>query len=208
MKRNCLLYAAVLFWLVACAPKPPDKTPTQAGPHEQLLPPSALPYDFMWRQLVTAQWPSGKQSFEAVLQKRGSELTLLGLSPMGLPGFVITLREDGSIEVHNRMGRPLPFEPAYVLADVQRVYFPWLSQVAANFEGEREGEHAGLRVRERYHAGQLVTREFRRKAGEDAVVRVTYSGFPPHGDAPREVALDNQWHRYRLLIETFEQQRL
>lgn len=204
-----LLQAALVCCLLACGPKPADRTPAPEGPQDQLLLPSALPFDFMWRQRVTAEWPAGKQSFEAVLQKRNGELTLLGLSPMGLPGFVLTLRADGSLHVDNRMGRELPFEPRFIVADVQRVFFPWLAPVDAAFAGQREGEQAGLRLREQFAGGHLAAREFRRAASpESGAVRITYASFPPAGDAPLRVTLDNEWHRYRLVIETFEQQRL
>src|ERR1700712_2240085 len=114
--------------LVACAGTQPKHTSQSQGPlvaPPVLLAPSALSYDFQWRQRVSARWPSGTQSFDAVLQKRAGELTLVGLSPLGLPGFVFRLNEARELAVENRSGQKLPFEPAYVVADVQRVFFPW-----------------------------------------------------------------------------------
>jgi hypothetical protein len=200
-------WAALLgLWLVvACGPKPAARTPMKPEP---LRPPAALRYDFMWRQRVTATWPSGKQSFEAVLQKRDGELSMLGLSALGLPGFVLTLRADGSLDVQNRMGRELPFEPSYILADVERVFFPWLAQVAPGFSGEQTGQAYGFSVRERYANGRLLLREFERSADPAAgKVHIDYR-FTPSGDAPLHVTLANGFYRYGLEIETLEQSRL
>lgn len=196
----------VALLLAACGPKRVTSTPSEAI-RATLRPPSALPYDFMWRQRVIAEWPTGTQEFEAVLQKQKGELTLLGLSPMGLPGFVLTLREDLSIGVENRMGTDLPFEPAYILADVERVFFPWLPDPAPE-SGERSGEVGPQSVLERYTEGHLQAREFRHQQAADKPIRIEYGATAQGADAPDRVKLDNSWHRYKLVIETFAQERL
>jgi hypothetical protein len=126
---------------------------------------------------------------------------------MGLPGFVLTLREDLSISVENRMGSDLPFEPAYVLADVERVFFPWL-EGAIPESGDRAGEVGPQAVREHYEQRHLLTREFRHQQAANAPIRIEYGPTPPGADAPERVRLDNTWHRYKLTIETFAQERL
>lgn len=205
MSRALCTVALSLLLCAACAAKhvPPER------PRPELLrPPGALPYDFMWRQRVTAIWPTGQQNFEAVLQKRDGELSMLGLSALGMPGFVLTLHADGSLDVTNRTGQALPFEPSYILADVERVYFPWLPPVAPGFSGERSGRAHGAFVRERFANGRLLQREFERPNGKATdKVRIDYR-FTQSGDAPLHVTLDNGFHRYRLEIETFEQSRL
>jgi hypothetical protein len=207
MKRRCSLVLLLFFLLAACGPRRSTLQPSPAS-QETLRPPSAIGFDFMWRQRVIAEWPTGKQEFEAVLQKQKGELTMLGLSPMGLPGFVLTLHEDTSISIENRMGRELPFEPVYVLADVQRVFFPWLPAEGAPQDGEREGSVGNQQVREHFRAGQLIAREFRRADKPDQSVRVEYTPTAPGADAAPRVRLDNGFYRYALVIETFEQQRL
>jgi hypothetical protein len=207
MKRRSGLLLLLLALLSACGPKRSTVHPNPAS-QETLRPPSAIGFDFMWRQRVIAEWPTGKQEFEAVLQKQKGELTMLGLSPMGLPGFVLTLHEDTSISIENRMGRDLPFEPVYVLADVQRVFFPWLAADGAPHDGEREGSVGDQQVRELFRAGQLTTREFRRSDRPGQSVRVEYTPTAPGTDAAPSVRLDNGFYRYGLVIETFEQQRL
>ena len=67
--------------------------------------------------LSRAQAP---RSEEAALEKRAGTLMLVGLGPMSRPGFVIRATDAG-LDVTNHTGRDLPFDPAYILADVQRV---------------------------------------------------------------------------------------
>lgn len=178
------------------------------GEPAPLLPVSAFAHDVQWRQRVTAAWPTGSHSFDAVLQKRHGELLLLGLSPLGLPGFVLRLHENGAIDVENRSGRELPFEPRYVMADVERVFFPWLPEPAPR-AGERSGTVSGMKVDERYENGRLVARSFERqtRAGLERV-EITYSGWQADKDAPAHATLHNLALDYRLTIDTLEQSRL
>lgn len=204
-----------LLLLAACvsARAPAPTAQRAAVPPPPLLAPSALSYDFQWRQRVTARWPTGTQSFEAVLQKREGELILVGLSPLGLPGFVFRLNEAGQLSVENRTGQALPFEPAYVVADVQRVFFPWLAAPAPGFSGDRSGAHAGSEVLEHYQAGQLKERALTRPTPAGAErVEVRYSSTPSKAqtlqDAPHRAELINRLLGYELVIETVEQTRL
>jgi hypothetical protein len=217
--KSPLLVAVLVAVAVASACASPDARPAaanaqtarQAPPRVEpaaLLPPSAFPYDFQWHQRVTARWPTGEHSFDAVLQKRSGELLLVGLSPLGLPGFVLHLRAGGEIEVENRSGRELPFEPRYVLADVERVFFPWLSG-APPAEGERSAQHGASRVIERYRAGQLRERRFERPTrGGLERVDVSYSDLQAGADVAPRVVLTNALLGYSLTIETLEQTRL
>lgn len=199
----CLLFAA-------CA-----HAPTRTGsarpvvPPAALLPASTLGFDFQWRQRVSARWPTGKQSFDAVLQKQKGELLLVGLSPLGLPGFVLRLRASGALEVENRTGQALPFEPAYVLSDVQRVFFPWLPAPAPGFDGEQRGQRGDVTISERYAGGRLAARSFDRQtqAGLERV-EVRYGARVAGADAPSVAELDNPLLGYSLRIETIEQSRL
>ena len=189
----------------AASPPPKDARPRVEPP--ALLPPSAFIHDVQWRQRVTAHWPSGTQRFDAVLQKRNGELLMVGLSPLGLPGFVLRLREDRSIEVENRSGRELPFQPSYVLADVQRVFFPWLPDVPA--VAERSGLVGNVQVHEQFAGGRLAQRSFERATPEGTErVRVDYSGWREGQDAPASAVLTNDLLRYKLTIQTIEQSRL
>ncbi|MFW6051022.1 MAG: DUF3261 domain-containing protein [Myxococcota bacterium] len=193
---------------VGCGPPPGARAPEEAPDPGPLLPPDALPFDFQWRQRVTASWEDGSEGFEAVLQKREGELSLVGLTPMGTPAFVLSLSPAG-VTFDNRTGRELPFPPAFVVADVQRVFYPWLPPAPEGLTGAREDVVRGVRVRERYRDGELVRRAFVRPDDpERRAVHVGYGPTPPGADAPSRVVLDNGWFGYRLVIETLDQQRL
>ena len=208
--RAILLGALVGF--AACHPTEPSE-PVAAGPRDYpgvLRPPDTMGPDVQWRQRVTAEWTQqggGRESFEAVLSKADAELLLLGLSPMGQPGFILRLK-DGEIEFENKAKRQLPFPPRYILLDVQRVYFPWLDGAPPN-DGERTEEVHGERVTERWKDGRLVHRRFQRADGQPpGEIKVDYSGWEDGADAPRRAVLANDWFGYTLTIDTVDQQRL
>lgn len=164
------------------------------------------------RQRVRVEWPSGSEVFDAVLQRRPGELALFGLGPMNLVGFRLALVEGPRIEFENRSGRALPFAPAHILADVQRVYYPWLAEPWSPEPAdcpagcERSGRVGSIAVWERRVEGRLVQRRFalaeRLEAGSVHIRYADWQGDPGH---PRRVELDNGWFGYRLAIETLEE---
>ncbi|MGB3052069.1 MAG: DUF3261 domain-containing protein [Polyangiales bacterium] len=173
-----------------------------------MLLPTAIGEQFLWRQHVTASWSDGSESFDAVLQMHGEELMLMGLGPMGRPGFIATLTTSG-VTFENRSGRSLPFAPEHILADVQKVFYPWLGPVPAGFSGTRTGEHKSLMISETYAGGRLLTRVFERSdAVERGELRIRYEGWLPGLSAPQRAVLDNVWFGYELTIVTVEQHRL
>ncbi|MET0388827.1 MAG: DUF3261 domain-containing protein [Polyangiales bacterium] len=200
---------ACVLLLVGCRAQPRPDAHVRVAP-AGLLPPNVLGYDFQWQQRVTARWPTGRQGFDAVLQKRGAELMMVGLSPLGLPGFVLSLRESGEIEVVNRTGRKLPFEPRYVIADIQRTFFPWLPPPpAAGYSGELSGQVGDQHVVDVYGRGLLVARRFERPTAQGLErVEITYHGHRPAHDAPKRAVLKNKLLGYVLTIDTVQQARL
>lgn len=202
---------ALLTFVTACA----STQRTDAKPAVEpasLLPSTTLAYDFFWRQRVSARWPTGHHDFDAVLQKRRGELTLVGMSPLGLPGFVFRLRADGQIDIENRSDRELPFEARYVLVDVERVFFPWFDDgiQPPPTTGERSTQHGDSHVVERYTQGKLMVREFERATSKGPErVKVSYQHTAQsQQDAPKRAVLENSLLRYTLTIETLEQSRL
>ena len=190
----------VALVVVGCraAPPPDPRTLTDADYPGVLRPVAALGADVLCRQRVTATWGGESRSFDAVLQTRGETLTLLGLSPLGQVGFVLTLH-DGEVSFENRTEMELPFPPRFILLDVQRVFYPWLEP------GVLEGEVDGERVVERRRDGALLERTFTRLDGAPAgAIVVRLEGHAPGRVAPARAELENGWFGYRLSVETVE----
>lgn len=169
--------------------------------------PETLPQDGVWRQRVTASWGEDEQNgFDAVLQKSGDTLTVLGLSPMGSMGFAIVL-SGNEIDVTNHTQREMSIPPHFILLDVQRCFYPWLPVSAAfGIDGRYEGEVDGEHVVEVLEAGKLKERTFTRLDGAPpGEIRVTYRWTRDDWHVPGEVVLDNGWFGYRLRVETHEE---
>jgi Protein of unknown function (DUF3261) len=204
------LLCACAVW--GCQPNPSQPTAPSSTTQPKvypgtLRPPAAFGPNFQWRQRITASWSSGERSFDAVLSKDGDTLQLLGLNPMGMPGFVLKL-QGTQLQVQNNTSQAIPFEPRYVMLDVERVFFPWFDAPSST-NGERELKRDGELVRETWKGGQLSSRRFKRLDGKPAgEIVITYSNWPRDRDAPARAHLANGWFGYALTIETVEQQRL
>lgn len=173
-----------------------------------LRPPSAMGADVMMRQRLTARWGEGEEtSFDAVLQKQGNALILLGLGPHGGRAFVIAQR-DGAVSYEELVDIDLPFPPEFILLDVQRVFFPRLSPAPLG-DGVHERVVDGERVIERWQNGKLVSRTFERADGDPAgTITIGYgTGWAP-GEQPPTVRFDNGWFGYSLSVETLSWNRL
>lgn len=198
MKREMIVRAlAVFICLVvsACGASQRSEQALNELPPPALLPAEALEDDIFLRQSVHAEWSSGETRFDAIVQKEGARLQLVGLSPAGQIGFIFTL-ESGEISVENRAGRTLPFSPAWILADVQRAFYP-----AAAFDGSelRAVERAG-------DNGLPLRREFYR--GSERVVLIDYGAYEGRKIAPSSLRLENLEYGYTLTIETLEEAEL
>lgn len=205
--RRAALAAAAAALLLACGAAPERRRdgPPPDYPGE-LRPPSALGADVLWRQRVTAAWPDGERGFDAAVQVARGELLVLGLSPLGQPGFVV--RWDGErTELEDRSGMETSVPPRWVLLDVQRAFFPWLE--GAPPDGERSGEVAGERVVEVARGGRVLERRFARADGAPpGEIRVTCEWGRDDWLAPTRVVLENGWFGYRIEVETLEETRL
>src|SRR5690554_6511149 len=111
MKRAMFLRASAVFIalvFVACGASQRSDQALNELPPPELLPAEALVDDIFLRQSVPDEWSNGETRFEAIVQKEGVRLQLVGLSPAGQIGFIFTL-QGGEISVENRAGRTLPF---------------------------------------------------------------------------------------------------
>jgi len=175
-----------------------------------LQPAAALDAQVMWQQRVTATWgEDGRRGFDAAVQRQGDELTVLGLSPVGSVGFVIKLRGT-DIDLQSQADEDLPFPPRFILLDVQRTFYPWLTP-ATPPDGKREGIVGEERVQEVWNGGRLVERRFTRLDGKpEGSITVTYDwrNVEPQRLAPGSTVLDNSWFGYRLTVDTHSETRL
>jgi hypothetical protein len=172
--------------------------PATLANEPRLLPIEAWPIDVSLRQRVRIRWGAGAEEearFDAVLEKRAGVLLLVGLDPLARPGFVLRA-EAGTIEVSNRSGRPLPFDPAHVIADVQRVFYPW----------NVDGMSPDVRLTETYSGRRVERRTFSRPQHPDSgTIQVSYQeGWLSPSRVPRRAVVRNEWYGYTLEVETLE----
>jgi hypothetical protein len=194
--------------LLACATTPASPGgATEVQYPGTFLPASSIGPDFQWQQRVTAHWHGRKRGFDAVLSKTEDELLLVALGPMKTPGFFVRLSE-GVVGFENRTPHELPFDPRYMILDVQRVYYPWIPGAPPK-TGERTHRHAGERIHEVWRDGRLLERRFVREDEQPpGEITVHYEGWEDGLDAPGRAILDNGWLGYALVIETLVQERL
>lgn len=205
--------------IVAACGGPPKRTATilTSAPSEYpgVLPdPKTLTPDFMVRQTLTITTKrDGKPveaELDAVLQKQGDTLLIVGFGPMNAKAFTLTQRGD-RIEFAQFLGPELPFSPRNVVVDVHRVYFKRLPPpTEANYSGILRGQLDGESVEETWKDGQLRGSVFTRP-GEKLVgaVRVERAaGCEPVRCEPESATLVNEWFGYTLTIASEEYERL
>src|SRR5580692_2625254 len=108
MRTLLRLSAAILVGCASTSPQQPP-APPYTGPLDF---PSERAADFFDRQKIVASYEGHSFGFDAVLQKRGNELTLLGLTPFGSRAFVVT-QKGTEVSFQNYVGTALPFPPKY-----------------------------------------------------------------------------------------------
>jgi hypothetical protein len=174
--------------------------------------PRTLPDDFMVRQSLTIDAQrDGKPvegQLDAVVQKQGDTLLIVGFGPMNVKAFTLTHRGD-RIELVQFMGPELPFSPRNVVVDVHRVFFKRLPAPAQpGYSGVVRGELDGEIVEETWHDGQVRGRVFTRPGSTlRGAIRVELGpGCDPIHCEPASATLHNEWFGYTLTIvnEGFE----
>lgn len=127
---------------------------------------------------------------------------------MNQVGFSLKLDEDG-VHFENRSGRDLPFRPERILADVQRVFYPWIDAHSSCLECERRGTRAGVEISERIGPRFLERRTFTIvDEPERGKIIVRYEGWTSESIAPSRAILENAWFGYDLIIETLSAERI
>lgn len=206
MRNICLLLLALYATSCSATPTSAPRPMSEEDYPWRLHEPAEFGADFVWRQKVTASFGPRKMAFQAVVQKKGNVMTLIGLGPAGSKAFVLT-QTGKELDFRSSMPRSLPFPPRFILIDIQRAWLP-LGEASAPGDGERVlplSDEKGLEVRAQ---GRRVRRTFSRSSGQPAgEIRVRY--LPPvQADRPGVVELHNGWFGYALTIETLEAQAL
>ena len=115
--------------------------------------PATLPHDFLVRQSLTIHARRDGRpvdgQFDAILQKQGDTLLIVGFDPMNVKAFTLEQRGD-RIEFTQFLGPELPFSPRNIVVDVHRVYFHHLAPpTEPGYSGTARGELDGETVEEK-----------------------------------------------------------
>lgn len=197
MKPRLIFTVAVVGLCIAACAGPQAVVTETAYPPGPFLPYDRIEDRFQWRQTVRATWMDGQtHTFDAVVERTEDALLLLALTPVSTPAYSVRLDADGvAFETHT--DRELPFDAAHMLADVQRVFYPWFDEPPS--APLRDTAIDGVLVEETASDGRLSTRTFDR-GGERIAVRYTEWA----DDFPVRVEVDNGWYGYTLEITTHE----
>jgi hypothetical protein len=168
--------------------------------------PRELGRDFMVRQsLAIHAERDGKPvdgQFDAIVQKRGDTLLIVGFGPMNVKAFTLEQRGD-RIEFHQFMGPELPFSPRNIIVDVHRVFFKHLpAPTEHGYTGVVRGELDGETVEETWRDGELRAAAFTRPGSAlRGAVRVELGpGCVPGTCEPESATLRNEWFGYTLTV--------
>lgn len=199
-----ILALALSGLLAACAALgKPAQTPDAEGAADSgsLVDTARLPADFVWRQRIDVRYRDRHESFQAVVEKHGPRLILLGLTPFGTRAFA--LEQVGTAVTYTPFVQlELPFPPRYILADVHRTFFRGIQPPPAS-DGRHEADIDGEHVTEQWANQRLLSREYRStQPGQTAPIRITYQGGMQGSTPPRELTFDNQRFGYELTIRT------
>lgn len=182
----------------ACGSPPPPRDAKMSYPCI-LHAPIELSPDIVVEQHVVARHGEHEGAFDAVVQKRGAELLVVGLGPLNTRAFVLRQEGDG-VRFEQRMGPALPFPPRNVLVDVHRAFFKRLP--TAGPDGVFGGAIDDEVVTETWRGGELVERRFARADRPGRAVRVIYGpGCRSDACEPATMRVINEWFGYELAIE-------
>lgn len=151
------IVAALALLLAGCAGKP-DKTRSEAWLEpgvKVMLPAPAIAPAFTEQQLLTGTFKGKKQSLLVLLNADSQQLTLAGLSSLGIRLFRVTYDSSG---IHTEQSIVLPEMPpaSQVLADIMLSHWPvaaWQSRLPAGWTLKDNGDRRQLRDPQ----GKLVT---------------------------------------------------
>ncbi|GEM_PF-857844 len=172
------------------------------------VPLSAVRRDFFMRQRLVGEFDGHKIRLDAVIQKQGASLSVVGLTPFGTKAFVLK-QEGNSIFFESFMASEMPFPARYILEDIHRsflwdVLLPW-GQHGENGAQTFRGE--GTVVIERWEDDKLLSRTFE-SPDRASRISIDYGTGMHEGHPPRTLKLVNDRQGYILSIETAQFQIL
>lgn len=168
--------------------------------------PETIKHDFMVRQTLTIDTKhEGKPvnfSFDAVVQKQGNTLLIIGFGPMRVKAFTLT-QKGSHIDFAQFMGPPVPFSPRNILVDVHRVFFKRLpADPDPKFSGVKHAALDDEMVEETWRDGQLTQAVFTRPGSKwNGAIRIELGpGCTAKLCEPETATLHNEWFGYKLTI--------
>ena len=157
--------------------------------------------EFLIRQRVRVDSGARAFAFELAIQKRGDELLVVGLDPLGAKLFAVT--QVGVDTTIDALPAPvLEVPPHNVLRDLHRARF--LQAEPVPHHGIATATHGPDRILEIWQDGRLRARRITRD-GTPGQVRLAFSTPGPEADGSERVAIENEWCGYRAEIVTLSE---
>jgi hypothetical protein len=119
MTRRPLLLLLAVAGCATAAPAPQQPGPLLDPP----LPPASLGRELAQSELLTGDFGGRSMRLRVEFEVTAERLVVVGLSLAGLPLFTLEQTVAGISVAGAGVGR-LPFDPAYMLADLQLVHWP------------------------------------------------------------------------------------
>src|SRR5215475_1050695 len=172
----------------------------------ELVASGAIAGEFLLRQRWSVERGGESFTLEVVAQKRGDELVLVGLHPLGAKLF--TLRQRGlATSVEAAPSPALAVPPEDVPRDLHRARF--LAVAGGGADGTFAEERDGSEIRERREGGRVRERSFRRLAADPpGLVTLRFEAPAAGEEGSARVEIDNGWCGYRASITTLSEQAL
>jgi uncharacterized protein DUF3261 len=170
----------------------------------ELVASEAIAGEFLLRQRWSVSRGDETFSLEVVAQKRGDELVLVGLHPLGAKLF--TLRQRGlETRVEAAPAPALEVPPLDLLRDLHRARF--LAVAGAGADGRFAERRGDIEISEWREGGRLRERRFRRLA-DDRLVTLRFDAPAPDAGRAARLEIDNAWCGYRAEVTTLSEQAL
>jgi hypothetical protein len=179
MRRSWRLIAILLLALPsACRHLPWGARAVHECPGA-LVPTQEIEGEFLLREHLRVTAGDRAFGFELAVQKRGDELVLVGLHPLGAKLFSVRqVGSEVSVEAHPAPALEVP--PENVLRDVHRVHFFDLPQPPS--DGVVEGHRGETQIRERWEAGELRERSVIATGASANAAEVSFSRSASAGE--------------------------